>query len=416
MKHSFSFNFWLRRDVRSDKNEGYISARITLNGKRAEIATGFKIDADRWNVAAGGAKGNKEDARTINVQLTAIKNRINEIYLELRKHQPGLLTAELIRNTYFGKTGKQRTLMELFDYHNTHMQAQIGKDYALGTYKRFETCQKLVQAFMLHQYGKSDMHLSELNHEFVTNLEFYFKTVRSCAHNTTIKYITNLRKIIHLALINEWLDKDPFVKFKCTIKETKRDHLTEEELHLLREKTFPTNRLSQVRDIFLFCCYTGLAYADVEKLSPNQIGRGVDGKHWIFTDRTKTKTTSNIPLLSPALAIFKKYHDDPEAVNKGRIFPVTSNQKMNAYLKEIADLCGIAKTLTTHVARHTFATTVTLTNGVPLETVSSMLGHKNIKTTQIYAKVVQKKISHDMDKLEQQISTKTQADLKESAG
>jgi site-specific recombinase XerD len=159
-----------------------------------------------------------------------------------------------------------------------------------------------------------------------------------------------------------------------------------------------------------------LAYADVEKLSPNQIGRGVDGKHWIFTDRTKTKTSSNIPLLSPALAILKKYQDDPEAVNKGRIFPVTSNQKMNAYLKEIADLCGIAKTLTTHVARHTFATTVTLTNGVPLETVSSMLGHKNVKTTQIYAKVVQKKISHDMDKLEQQISSKTQAGMKESAG
>ncbi len=183
----------------------------------------------------------------------------------------------------------------------------------------------------------------------------------------------------------------------------------------MQEKTFTTNRLSQVRDIFLFCCYTGLAYADVEKLSSNQIGRGVDGKSWVFTDRTKTKTASNIPLLSPATALLEKYKDHPEAVSKGCLFPVSSNQKMNAYLKEIADLCGIAKTLTTHVARHTFATTVTLTNGVPLETVSSMLGHKNIKTTQIYAKVVQKKVSQDMEKLQKHLTAKTPADQKKRA-
>jgi len=174
--------------------------------------------------------------------------------------------------------------------------------------------------------------------------------------------------------------------------------------------------LAQVRDVFVFCCYTGLAYADVAKLTQEQISRGLDGKHWIFTDRTKTKTTSNVPLLSPALVILDRYKDHPQVVNKGRLLPVLTNQKMNAYLKEIADLCGITKNLTTHLARHTFATTVTLTNGVPLETVSSMLGHKNIRTTQIYAKVVQTKVSADMGKLEDKIRIGNKhADLQKSS-
>jgi site-specific recombinase XerD len=325
------------------------------------------------------------------------------------------ITAEQIKNLYLGKSGKQRTLLEVFDYHNNQMQAQVGKEYALGTYKRFEVTKKLVGEFILHQYAKSDLFLSELNFEFITSLEFFFKTVRQCNHNTALKYITNVRKITHLALLHGWLEQDPFSKFKCSFKETKRDHLTEEELTLLQEKEFGIERLEQVRDVFVFCCYTGLAYADVHKLTISQVGRGVDGKYWIFTDRTKTKTASNIPLLSPALALLDKYKDHPEAVNKGRLFPVSSNQKMNAYLKEIADVCGIAKTLTTHVARHTFATTVTLTNGVPLETVSSMLGHKNIKTTQIYAKVVQKKVSQDMETLQKQLTTKAQNDIKKRA-
>jgi site-specific recombinase XerD len=255
--------------------------------------------------------------------------------------------------------------------------------------------------------------LSELKYGFITDLEFWFKTLRKCSHNTTIKYITNVRKIINLAIDNEWLHHDPFAKFKVSLKEVKRECLSAEELQVMVDKSFKIDRLDQVKDIFVFCCYTGLAYADVEKLGPGHISKGMDGKHWIFIDRTKTGTSSHVPLLSPALAIINKYKDHPEAINKERLFPVISNQKMNAYLKEIAYVCGIQKTLTFHIARHTFATTVTLTNGVPLETVSNMLGHKNIRTTQIYAKVVQKKVSQDMQALEDKIMLKVPAQKSE---
>ncbi len=412
--HTFVVTFLVRRNRANANGEIPIFVRLIVDGKAAEIASKQYVKPELWSPEKGRLKGNSEQARTINTYLENSKIKLTRIFNRLEE-QEVFITGEQIKNLYLGKSGKQRTLLEVFDYHNNQMQAQVGKEYAQGTYKRFEVTKKLVGEFIQHQYAKSDLFLSELTFEFISSLEFFFKTVRQCNHNTTIKYITNLRKITHLALLHGWLEQDPFMKFKCSFKETKRDHLTEEELALLQKKEFDIERLGQVRDVFVFCCYTGLAYADVHKLSASQVSRGVDGKYWIFTDRTKTKTASNIPLLSPALALIEKYKDHPEAVNKGRLFPVSSNQKMNAYLKEIADLCGIAKTLTTHVARHTFATTVTLTNGVPLETVSSMLGHKNIKTTQIYAKVVQKKVSQDMEKLQKQITAKTPADQKKRA-
>ena len=220
-----------------------------------------------------------------------------------------------------------------------------------------------------------------------------------------MKYLTNFRKIINLAVVNEWIDRDPFAKFKGSKQEVKRDFLIEEELDRIVQKSFTVQRLNLVKDTFLFCCYTGLAYVDVAKLSSDNISTGIDGEQWLFIDRQKTGSSSNVPLLPPALAIIEKYRDHPEAVNKGLLLPVISNQKLNAYLKEIADICGIDKHLTFHVARHTFATTVTLTNGIPIESVSSMLGHKSIKTTQIYAKVVQKKVSEDMKILRTKYTT-----------
>jgi site-specific recombinase XerD len=408
MQHFYSILFWLRKDVRSTKEEGYISVRITLNGKRTEISTGLKIETERWNSQAQQLKGNKEETRIMNNQLTTIRNKLNEIINELSKSMGKNLELEHIKNNFLGKIEKQKTLIEVFEYHNSKMKSQIGKDYSLGTYKRFETALKLLREFLNYQYHLSDISLLEVNHQFVTNLEYWFKTIRKCGHNTTMKYITNLRKIINLAISNEWTYKDPFTKFKFTLKEVKREALSEPELHTLSSKDFKTERLNRVRDIFIFCCYTGLAYADVEKLSYEQIKQGIDGQYWIFTERTKTKSASNIPLLPPALALIEKYKNYPTVIEKGHVFPVLTNQRMNAYLKEIADLCGFDKELTTHLARHTFATTITLTNGVPIETVSSMLGHKNIKTTQIYAKVVQTKVSKDMEKLRNMYATKAE--------
>ena len=199
------------------------------------------------------------------------------------------------------------------------------------------------------------------------------------------------------------MDKDPFKAYRVKLKDTKRVFLTKEELKSLEEKQITILRLEQVRDVFVFCCYTGLSYVDVEKLSPKDIQTGLDGELWIMVDRAKTGNPSNIPILPKAMDLIRKYKDDPAVLNRGKVLPVISNQRINAYLKEVATLSGIEKRLTFHSARHTFATTVTLSNGIPVETVSSMLGHKNFRTTQIYAKVVQEKISRDMKDLQNKL-------------
>ncbi|MBC7922472.1 MAG: phage integrase SAM-like domain-containing protein, partial [Ferruginibacter sp.] len=193
MDHTFTVLFWINRARTNKKGEVPIYARITVDGKRAEIATGCSVEGERWNAAMGSVKGNKEDARSINAFLETIMLKLNGIHRKLIE-QNELISAEAIKSIYFGKTVKRHTLMEVFDHHNRQMASQVGKDYALGTLKRFETVHKLVREFIRHRHGKSDLHLSELNHEFVTDLEFHFKTVRQCAHNTTMKYITNLRK------------------------------------------------------------------------------------------------------------------------------------------------------------------------------------------------------------------------------
>jgi len=213
-----------------------------------------------------------------------------------------------------------------------------------------------------------------------------------------------MRKIVNYCLKTGWLQRDPFFGFKMAKREVVREFLSEDEVQTLTTKRFTIDRLSQVRDIFLFSCYTGLAFIDVFQLTPASIAKGVDGKQWIFTSRQKTDTPTRIPLLPQAQEILNKYKDHPRCINESKVLPVLSNQKMNAYLKEIADVCGITKTLTFHIARHTFATTVTLNNDVPIESVSKMLGHKSIKITQHYAKILDKKVSEDMRLLSQRLN------------
>jgi integrase len=193
--------------------------------------------------------------------------------------------------------------------------------------------------------------------------------------------------------------RDPFIAFKMTRKEVEKPFLTERELEVIASKDFPSDRLRNVRDLFLFSCYTGLAYADVKKLRKDEVAIGVDGEQWIMTHRQKTDTPSRVPLLAETLSIIERYRQHPMTIASGTIFPILTNQKMNAYLKEIADVCGILKNLTFHTARHTFATTVTLSNGVPIETVAKMLGHKNLRQTQHYAKVLDMKVGNDMQAL-----------------
>lgn len=251
-------------------------------------------------------------------------------------------------------------------------------------------------AFLTDRYKALDFDIKKIDFAFVTDYEFYLRIVRKMGNNAVVKHMKMFRKILNICLNNGWIQIDPFTNFKGKYKKVDKAILTQQEIELIACKEFVSERLSQVRDTFLFCCYTGLAYSDVQKLKTSDISVGFDGEHWLVTQRIKTNENCHIPLLPEAWKIIDQYKNHPFCLLKEKLLPVPSNQKMNEYLKEIAVLCGINKTMTCHVARHTFATTVTLQNGVPIETVSKMLGHTNIRTTQIYAKILDLKVSKDM--------------------
>ena len=276
-------------------------------------------------------------------------------------------------------------------------------EFSQGTLERYKTSLKHTESFLKWKFNITEIDIRKINYEFVTDYEFWLKTDRHCDHNTTLKYLNNFKKIINICLKNGWLTSDPFLGFKRTKREVTKEFLTQEELNVIEEKDFDIPRIEIVRDIFLFSCYTGLAYADVKKLKYSEIVIGIDGEQWIYTNRQKTEPLSRIPLLPPTLDIIEKYRDFPAKKSSGLILPVLNNQKMNAYLKEIADLCSIQKKMTCHTARHTFATTVTLSNGIPMETVSKMLGYRNIKTTQQYARIVDQKMGDDMRGLKEKM-------------
>ncbi|MGV8814932.1 MAG: site-specific integrase [Gelidibacter sp.] len=403
MLFTFSILFYPRgNDIDKDGNAP-IYARITVNGKRSEFSIRRKLSLDKWNSEAGKAKGSSNDSRELNRYLAAIETKLHKIQ-EHMSESDALVTSEKIKNAYLGKGKKDKMVLQIFQDHNDKVEQLVGKDFAPGTLERYKTAKKHVEDYIVQEYNVKDISVKEVDHQFITGFEYYLKTTRNCAHNSAIKYITNFKKIIRIAYANDWISKDPFIHWKAKLKIVDREFLTEKELQKLVDKEFSISRLEQVKDIFIFCCFTGLAYADVKKLSKNNLVFGITGEQWIKINRSKTDTRSNIPLLSIPLAIIQKYADSSDLLGTEFLLPVLSNQKMNAYLKEISDLCHINKNLTFHLARHTFATTVTLTNGVPIESVSKMLGHKSIKTTQHYAKIIDKKVSDDMNMLKDKLS------------
>ncbi|WP_292010473.1 site-specific integrase, partial [Chryseobacterium sp.] len=270
------------------------------------------------------------------------------------------------------------------------------REFSKGTWKRYETSLRHTQAFLKWKFNLSDIDVRHINPGFIADYEFYLRTVRNCSNNSAVKYIRNFQKIINICLNNEWISKNPFIGYKSKIESVDVRFLTDMQLQKIREKNFNSERLRIVRDIFVFCCYTGLAYIDAKNLTRDKVTTGIDTGLWIKTKRVKTKIEASIPLLPEAQKILRRYENHPKCVNENIALPVLSNQKMNGYLKEIGDLCEIDFDITFHTARHTFATTVTLNNGVPLETVSKMLGHANIRMTQHYAKIQDKKIGEDM--------------------
>ena len=403
MRTTISLLFSLRKPKNYQSGEMPIYLRITVDGQRTEVAVSRKCDPERWDAVSGRATGSKADSRTLNAYLNDVQFKILELHRKMSEADE-TITAETIKNRFVGKEEKSRTLLAVFEDHNQKMESLVGQEFEKSTLQRYETSLMHTKDFLRLHYNVSDIPVTKINFEFLTDFEYYLRSVRKCGNNSAIKYIKNLGKIVRICLGNGWLTVDPYVNYKPKQKAVHREVLTKEELHQLSKKKFSVERLSTVRDMFVFCCYTGLAYVDVHKLKRSELVKGIDEDLWIHTNRQKTDTLSRIPLLPVALSIIRAYEDHPQCVVKDTLLPVMSNQKMNAYLKEIADLCKIKKPLTFHIARHTFATTVTLNNGVPIETVAKMMGHTSIKTTQIYAKVLDHKISSDMHLLREKLA------------
>lgn len=402
MKHKMSILFYAKSAKSSKDGLTPIYLRVTIDGQRIELSTSKFVEKSKWNPDAGKVKGLTEEARSINSYLDILKNKVYEVEKDMVNNDLEI-TAQTFKNRYLGIDENQRNLIAIFEEHNRRVRELIGKEYAENTYKRFVTALSHTKDFLQQEYKRNDISITKIDTAFINDFDFYLRNTRNCNNNSTLKYIRNFGKIVKQCYANGWIERDPFLNYRGKIKIVERVYLTSDELQDLIDKKFKIERLDLVRDIFVFSCFTGLAYVDVKNLTKSHLSIGIDGEKWLFTHRQKTDTPSKIPLLPIPLSIIEKYANHPQCSNQDSLLPVLSNQKMNAYLKEVADICGIRKELTFHIARHTFATTVTLSNGVPIESVSKMLGHKDLRTTQHYAKILDKKVSDDMAILKQKL-------------
>ena len=396
---TFSVLFWVYgKRVIKDKVNIYL--RITLNGKRVNISLKKKINITTWDEKIQRANGTDKDSRILNLYLNEVQSKVYRIYEDFRKDEKPF-TSQMVKARYLGEDRRRFSFQNLIDYHNEKMQHKLHKN-TMGQYK---TSQRYMLEYILKEYKITDILLSELDYSFIISFENFLRSYTpnsgqsKIGNNTAMKHIKRLRRMVTLAYQIEWIDRDPFVNFKVKIEKKEREFLTSEELKNIENLSSKIERLLVVKDLFVFSCYTGISYSDIVRLTTVNIVKGIDGHSWISAKRIKTGTPFKIPLLPKASILVDKYKNDFRTSNNDNILPKLSNQKLNSYLKEIADLCGIKKNLTFHMARHTFATTVTLTNGVPIETVSKLLGHTKLATTQIYARVVEKKVSKDMEKL-----------------
>lgn len=398
-RNTLSVLFIIKKAKLLKNGEAPICMRITVNKRVAEVMIKRSIPIDLWNQKKECSKGKDRVAAELNHYINTVRAKVLQIHRELEiDNKP--ITADIIKDCFYGRDKVQRSLLEVYAEHNEKCRALIGKEYTESTVTKFDTSINRLKEYIRSNYHRDDIMLAELDGQFIRDFDFWLKTDKHCQNNSALKHLKNLKKVIRIALANDWIKKDPFYGIHFKQDEVNVEFLSREELDILMNKEFTIKRLEQVRDVFVFCCFTALAFVDVQQLSREHLIKDNNGALWIRKARQKTNQMCNVPVLSIPQRILRKYEDNAECIKKGVLLPVISNQRMNAYLKEIADVCGIAKRLTTHVARHTAATVVFLANDVSMENVSKILGHSNIRMTQHYAKVLDSSIMRDMVNVE----------------
>lgn len=392
-KHCSTINFWLKS--RTDKNgKSPITMTIGANGERAEFQTGKKIEPENWDNGKQQAKGKTTEAKLLNTYLSQLRNKV---YLkEIELMQRGfLITARLLRDAVVDKVEalNEKTLFQVFSEHNEEQGKMIGKGISKSTHWLSEYTYRLLKEHVEQKYKRSDLYLRELNIGFIQAFHTFLRTDKGMAQNSSTKHLKLLKKIINVAVANSYMTFNPFMTYKVEREPVEIDFLDEEELRRIINFDTPLPRLERAKDMFLFGCFTGLSYIDIKTLASEHFERDGAGRIWIKKRRVKTGVLSRIPLLPIAKMILDKYRGGE------KLLPIQDPADVNKYLKDIAILCNINKRITFHTSRHTFASTVTLANNISLEVVSKMLGHTNTRMTTHYAKLVDKCIGEQMDRL-----------------
>lgn len=391
-----SILYLLQKNRTNQQGNCPIRCRITYFSKRKIFSTGLFINPDFWNSKKQKAFPPNQENNYINSQLSLISQKIKKAFLLLQVQEKDFDVNDVYQ-IYKGKNTKNnKSFLEVMELHNSRIEKLVGIEYAPKYYQKWKGMHTLLSGFIKKTYNRSDFLLGKLTLKFLDDMDFYMKSEKNHKQITINKCIQRVRQVVRYAISEGYLEKDPFILYKPKRYKKEVVYLTKEELELVEKHKFAQMRLEQVRDMFIFCCYTGLAYAEMSNLKSKHIVTGFDGKEWIKMHRKKTGKDFSVPLLEKPIQIIEKYRD----TETEKILPKISNQKFNSYIKEICEIVGIEKNISHHIARKTFATTVLLYNDVPMEIVSELLGHSKIQTTQQhYGKIVQKKVSEQMEKL-----------------
>jgi len=399
MRSTFNILFYLKKN--NVKKTGYapLMARITINGVSAPFSLKTEAKPEDWDTKAGRLYGRTKEANALNAFIDDARSKIRRHYRELCEKE-SVVTAAIVRDAFLGLNKQKDTLLCLFDMFNDNMKTLVEKQITEHTHLKHVYTRDRLQLFLRQKMGMEDITLRDITPQFVTDFERFLFVDFAYHRNTVMRYMQRFKRIVIMAHDNGRLSVNPFASYEFHWEPTDRGYLSDEELTTLMKHTVVCPRKEIARDVFVFCCFTGLSYCDVKELREEHIQRSFDGQLWIITKRQKTNVQSNVRLLSIPQQILEKYKGK---CTGGMLLPVPTNYRGNIHLRKLGEQCGIATKITFHLARHTFATTVTLAKGVPIESVSKMLGHTNIKTTQIYARIVDTKVSNDMEALSQKL-------------
>ena len=393
-RHTFSINFWISPSRVNKSGVTSINVTITLNGSRATFSSNKQVSPQDWDAGKQKVRGSNDTSKSINESLRQIRNRIYDKESELLD-RGYVLTADLLKDAYLDKIDaiQNKTLCQLYEEYLESQSKAVGTNISDDTYYHYQRTLVLIKDYISKKYRRNDMALQELNYSFISDFDTFLRKDYNQRKNTTVKHLRCLKRVVNVAIANRYLKFDPFLNYKVQREEVDKVFLTEEELRAIINKDFAIKRLERVRDIFIFCCFTGLSYSDVKTLDKSHFETDEAGRVWIKKHRVKTGVLFRVPLLPIPKLILEKYKGGE------KMLPVIDLSSTDAYLKEIADLCGIDKRISFHTARFTFATTVTITNRISLEVVSKMMGHTNTRMTSHYAKIVDKYIGEEMDRL-----------------